>query len=207
VDDFISYLRRVLAEHRSGASRGVIGGLVDSGALTDEEIVVAASQMSGTATANTIALAALALLSHEGCWTELTSRSGSLEAVIEELLRYVSAFQVVHRIANEDVEIDGVIVEKGDHVILSLLSANHDPERFSKPDELNLARDAAGHVAFGYGRHICVGQQLARVEIQIALSGLARRFPNLRLAVPLYEIETYSSEHEISGLTTLSVKW
>jgi len=85
------------------------------------------------------------------------------------------------RTPGEPVELDGWTFPAGETVAVSAVAANRDPRRFADPDTLDLDRDAAGHLAFGFGRHGCLGQQLARVEIGEALTGLVREFPDLRL--------------------------
>jgi cytochrome P450 len=207
VQDFSGYLRRIIADKRTCPTDGVISGLAATGELSDEDIVMAATHMSGTATANTIALAALALLAERDRWEALASNPAALDAAVKELLRSLGAFQIVHRTALEDIELADVKIKRGDSVIVSLVGANHDPDRFPDPDRIDLSRDANGHVAFGYGPHICIGQQLARVELEVALAGLLRRFPTLRLAVPLDRVETYGPEHGIYGVRALPVEW
>ncbi|WP_308441949.1 cytochrome P450 [Phytomonospora endophytica] len=87
------------------------------------------------------------------------------------------------RTALEDLELGGHRVRAGETVTLSIPAANRDPERFADPGVLDLLRPAGGHVAFGHGIHQCLGQQLARVELQVALPALVTRFPRLRLAI------------------------
>ena len=206
--EYIDYFRRVIDEKRVRPANDVLSGLCASGELSDAEIIVAASEMTGTATANTIALAVLALLAERERWEALTTEPTRIDAAVEELLRYVGAFQVVRRTALEDVELNGELVAKGDVVILSLVGANHDPDQFADPERLDFNRNATGQVAFGYGRHICVAQHLARVELKTAVSGLTGRFPTLRLAVPIEQVEMYGPEHaEIYGLKSLPVEW
>jgi cytochrome P450 len=203
--DYCEYLRGVIAEKRSCASDDVLGGLIRSGELTEDQLLIAATNMSGMTTANTIALAVLALLAQRDRWEVLVASPASRETALEELLRCVGAFQVIFRTALEEVELDGATIEKGEWVMLSLVAANHDPDRFANPDRLDLARHPSGHVAFGHGRHMCLGHYLARVELQTALSGLMSRFPTLRLAVPIDNIELY--EPDIYAVKELPVEW
>ncbi|MFF0015347.1 cytochrome P450 [Streptomyces sp. NPDC005374] len=90
--------------------------------------------------------------------------------------------------------------------ILPLQSANSDPAVFDLPDRLDLGRDARRHVAFGYGVHQCLGQPLARVELQIALPALLARFPGLRVAVPAEEI-VFQQGTTVHGVHELPVSW
>jgi cytochrome P450 len=120
------------------------------------------------------------------------------------LLRYLS---IVHigpvRTALEDVEIDGQVIEKGESVAISVPAANRDPAKFAEPDTLDVTRDAHGHLAFGHGVHQCLGQQLARIEMRIALPALLRRFPSLRLAGEV----SFRDNMAIYGMFTLPVAW
>jgi cytochrome P450 len=92
-------------------------------------------------------------------------------------------------------------------VTVSLTAANRDPARFPDPDRLDLGRGARGHLAFGYGRHVCLGQHLARVELQAGLAGLLARFPGLRLAVPAEEVRVHGGERFLHGVHELPVEW
>ncbi|MFC7757893.1 cytochrome P450 [Catellatospora bangladeshensis] len=92
------------------------------------------------------------------------------------------------RMATEPVEFDGVTVPAGAVVMISLLSANHDPAAFADPERFDPARTDNQHLAFGHGIHYCLGAPLARLEGQIAFTGLLERFPKLRAAQPLDEL-------------------
>ena len=114
-----------------------------------------------------------------------------LPRALEELLRFIPFRQGVGiaRVATEDVEIDGVTVRAGDAVHVSYLAANRDPQKYERPDELDLTRGTPHHMAFGSGTHHCLGSHLARMELQVAIGTLLDRFPHLRLAVPGSEID------------------
>lgn len=127
---------------------------------------------------------------------------------VEELLRFVplnvgSAYAVV---ATEDVEVDGVTVHAGEAVIPDIAVANRDPAVFDRPDELDITRAELPHLAFGFGAHHCVGAQLARLELKVALPALLDRFPALRLAVPEGDLE-WNSDSLIRGPARLPVCW
>jgi cytochrome P450 len=87
------------------------------------------------------------------------------------------------RIAHEDVEVGGKVIHRGDLINLLLGSANHDPEQFSDPDQLNITRKDNRHIAFGHGIHYCIGAPLARLEAQVAIPLLLRRRPEIHLTV------------------------
>jgi cytochrome P450 len=86
-------------------------------------------------------------------------------------------------------------------------TANRDPERFTGPHALDLRRRQSGHLAFGHGIHMCLGQQLARVEMRVALPALFERFPTLRLAVPAEEVPLRPETADIYGAKSLPIAW
>jgi cytochrome P450 PksS len=107
------------------------------------------------------------------------------KSAIEELLRFTTPADIATmRFAREDIGIGGVTIPRAELVLAVLGSANRDASQFPDPDTLDLAREPNDHVAFGQGAHYCLGAALARLEGQIALTTLFRRFPNLRLAEP-----------------------
>jgi len=107
-------------------------------------------------------------------------------------------------IAVEDIEIAGQTIHAGDGIVLAGEAANRDGDRFPDPDRLDVHRDARGHVAFGFGVHACLGQPLARVELQVVYGTLYRRIPDLRLAVPLEQIP-FKHDSNIYGVHELPV--
>jgi cytochrome P450 len=109
---------------------------------------------------------------------------GRIGQTVEEIVRLTSAYNLgLMRYAVEDVELGGVTIRKGDLVIISEGAANRDPKVFQNPEAFDPTRDAKGHLAFGHGMHICIGQSLARAELRIVFPSLFRRFPGLNLAV------------------------
>lgn len=135
-------------------------------------------------TTNLIGLGMLELLRSPGQWQLLVGDAdGRAAAAVEEILRHVSPVQLIQRVASEEVELHGVRIASGRHVIAFLGAANRDPAAFPRPDAFDLERDPApGHLDFGFGPHYCLGTSLARLEGEVALAGLARRHPGLRLA-------------------------
>jgi cytochrome P450 len=189
LDDFF---RDLVRHKRSNPADDLVSDLATGSDLTDEE-VAGAGVLLLTAGHETVAsmlgLAVLAMLIEPGQLGCLTGSPESIDAAIEELLRYLSILHFgVARGAREDVELAGRLIRAGDAVTVALPAANHDPGRFDAPDELDLTRNAKGHVAFGHGVHQCVGQNLARLELRVALPALFRRFPALALAVPAGEV-------------------
>jgi cytochrome P450 len=130
-----------------------------------------------------------------------------INGAVEELLRLLT---ITHfgrrRVAIEDVEIGGTVIKAGEGVIAAGDIANRDPDVFADPDRFDPARKPNRHVAFGFGVHQCLGQPLARLELQIAFPALLRRFPNLRLAVDFDQVE-FRAQLPIYGPRALPVTW
>ncbi|MEU4704162.1 cytochrome P450, partial [Nonomuraea dietziae] len=105
-----------------------------------------------------------------------------------------------------DLEIGGRLIRKGDGIIAVKSTANRDPSAFPDPDTLDVHRKARHHVAFGFGAHQCLGQPLARVELQVVYSTLYRRIPTLALAVPLEQL-TFKENAVFYGVRELPVTW
>jgi pentalenic acid synthase len=157
-------------------------------------------------TANMIALGTYTLLEHpEQLERFRTADAAGVSAAVEELLRFLSIADGMSRLATEDIEIAGVTIRAGEAVILSTSLINRDPETYADPDALDLGRGER-HLAFGFGIHQCLGQNLARAELEIALPALFRRLPGLRLGVPASEIPCKPGD-TIQGLAELPVKW
>jgi cytochrome P450 len=161
-------------------------------------------------TANMIGLGVCALLEHPEQLAVIRDAEdpGVIANAVEELLRYLSIIQNgQRRIAVEDIEIAGELIRAGEGIIIDLAPANWDAKTFEEPDRLYLHRARANqNVAFGYGRHQCVGQQLARAELQIVFTTLFRRVPTLQLAVPIEEVP-FKHDHLSYGVYELPVTW
>lgn len=161
-------------------------------------------------TANMIGLGVLALLAHpdQAAVLRETDDAKVIANAVEELLRYLSIIQNgQRRVAAEDIGIAGETIRAGDGIIIDNAPANWDAKEFSEPDRLYLHRSGAGqHVAFGYGRHQCVGQQLARAELQIVFHTLLRRVPTLELAVPIEDVPL-KHDRLAYGVYELPVTW
>jgi cytochrome P450 len=133
-------------------------------------------------TVNLIGNGLLALLRHPEQLARLRQEDGSERLAVEEVLRYDSPVQYSGRVARTDFELGGKRVREGDGVRMILGAANRDPEVFTGPDRFDISRDPNPHLAFGAGIHFCLGAQLARLETQIALPAVVRRFPEMRIA-------------------------
>ena len=160
-------------------------------------------------TASMIALGSLALLQHPDELARLreTDDPAVVANVVEELMRYLTiVHSLVERVALEDLTIGGQLIEAGDVVLMNLPAGNWDPDFVDNPDTFDVNRSPRGHLGFGFGVHQCIGANLARVELQVALATLARRLPGLRLKIPLEELR-FQNEKEIYGIHELPVTW
>jgi cytochrome P450 len=157
-------------------------------------------------TANMISLGAL-ILAGDGERRRRFLRDPADPRPVEELLRFLTITDfITSRVATADVRVDGVLICAGDPVVVLTAAANHDPEVFADPGELDLARDSRHHLAFGYGPHQCLGQHLARLQLRVALGTLFDRIPGLRPAVPVDALP-FKDDAAIYGLYELPVTW
>ncbi|MDQ2836124.1 MAG: cytochrome P450 [Actinomycetota bacterium] len=158
-------------------------------------------------TANMTGLGILSLLRHPDQLAALRADPELIPGAVEELLRYLS---VVHsgvaRLATEDIHVGDTLIRAGEGVLCMINVANRDDEQFGPNTELDVHRDARRHVAFGYGVHQCLGQPLARIELQVALETVLRRLPNLALAGPMDEI-AFRDQMVVYGVQQLPVTW
>ncbi|MBU2668089.1 cytochrome P450 [Actinoplanes bogorensis] len=211
-----AYLGRLLQQKMAAPGDDVISEMaakVKTGEMTAPEAVTMASAIliAGHETsASMISLGTLALLRNPDQLELLRSRSGDprfVAGTVEELLRYLTIVHTgIRRIADADIGLHGQVIRAGDGVVFELAGANYDPAEFPDPMRLDLTRPARQHHAFGYGAHQCLGQSLARVELQVVFSTLYRRIPALALAVPFEEVE-FAMEGVAYGLRALPVTW
>ena len=158
-------------------------------------------------TANMISLGTVALLENPEQLEAIKADPGKTLAAVEELLRYFTIVDVATaRLCVEDAEIGGVTIRAGEGVLALGYSANRDPRAFEDPDRLDIDRGARHHVAFGFGPHQCLGQNLARMELQIVFDTLFSRIPELKLAAPVDELP-FKDDASIYGLYRLPVTW
>ncbi|MFI6422045.1 cytochrome P450 [Streptomyces sp. NPDC050842] len=203
------YLAELVAAKRANPTDDVLSELTDSD-LTDEELkgislILLAAGFDTTA--NMLALGTFALLRNPEQLAALRDDPALIDQAVEELLRYLSVAKSFMRTALEDVEVGGQLIEAGTTVVLSYNTANRDPERHADPHVLDIRRQSTGHVAFGHGVHLCLGAQLARVEMRVAFNALLARFPTLRLAVPAEDVALRPETADIYGVKSLPVTW
>jgi len=209
----VRYFKALLAAKRSEPADDLLSDLIaardEADSLSENELVSMAFLLlvaGHETTVNLIASGVLALLLNPAELARLRAEPALIGGAVEELLRYVNPVNhTTFRCAAEPVEIGGVRISRGDPVLVALSGANRDPARFGHPDRLNLGRDSAGHLAFGHGIHYCLGAPLARLEAEIAISGLLARFGSISLAVPAASLRWRPSTL-IHGLESLPVR-
>jgi cytochrome P450 len=158
-------------------------------------------------TVNLIGNGVLSLLRHPGQLALLQSDPALLPGAVEEFLRYESPLHIAtYRFTAEPVRVGGVEIPAGQFVRISVLGANRDERQFADPDRLDITRPPGGHLAFGHGIHHCLGAPLARLEGQIAIGALLRRFPGLALAAEPGEDLRWRDSTLMHGLHELPVR-
>ena len=213
--DMHALLRRVVDEKEKEPEDDLISRLVveqmRTGAMDREEIVNTCELLlvaGHETTANQIGLSTLVFLQHPELLERLrTSDDPAVVAnAVEEMLRYLSIIQNgLKRVATEDFEFHGQHIRAGDGVVVAIDAANRDEDAFPNPNEIDFDRKVRHHVAFGFGMHQCLGQPLARVELEVVYSTLFRRIPTLALAIPFDQVEFKNSI--VYGLAALPVSW
>ncbi|NYT83867.1 cytochrome P450 [Alcaligenaceae bacterium] len=208
------YLRSLIRKKRADPQDDILSRLVVNqlcaGHLSEDELVSLSRLLliaGHETTANMTAMGSLLLLQHREQWELLREDPGLLPQAVEEILRFLDpTHSGRRRVALEDVELRGETIRAGEGVIALSLSANRDQAAFPEPDTFDIRREARHHVAFGYGVHQCLGQPLARIELQTVFSELIRRLPGLRLAVGK-ETLRFKDEMFIYGIKELPVEW
>jgi pentalenic acid synthase len=192
---------------------GVLDELVHQqlreGELSREEVISFATILlvaGHETTANMISLGTFTLLQHPERLAELRRDPELLPSAVEELMRMLSIADGLLRRATEDIEAGGTMIRAGDGVVFATSVINRDEDVYPAADTLDWHRPARHHVAFGFGIHQCLGQNLARAELEIALRTLFERLPTLRLAVPAAEIP-FKPGDTIQGMLELPVTW
>jgi cytochrome P450 len=160
-------------------------------------------------TANMITLGTAALLENPDQFAALrdTDDPAVIKSSVEELLRFLT---ITHsgrrRVALADIEIGGQVIRAGDGIVLAHNVGNRDGDTFADPDRLDVHRDARRHIAFGFGVHQCLGQPLARMELQVVYGTLYRRIPTMRLATSLADLP-FKHDGLIYGIYEMPITW
>jgi pimeloyl-[acyl-carrier protein] synthase len=205
----LSYLDPLIEERRTTPRDDLLSMLVsaqqEGDQLTDQELRANTLTLfiaGHETTMNLIGNGCRALLSHRSEWDRLVAEPTLIEPTVEECLRYDGPVHVTGRIPTEDIEIAGHLFAAGDQVVTHLAAANRDPARFPDPDRFDIGRQDNQHLSFSLGMHHCLGAWLARLEGQVALGTLARRFPDLDLAT---DDLNYRDHFVLRGLRELPV--
>jgi cytochrome P450 len=184
----VAYVDDLIADHRARPGDDLLSALIaaeeDGGRLTADELRVNAVGLivaGHETTTNLIGNGMHALLRHPDQLQRWHDQPALTASAVEELLRYDPMVQFLTRVATQVSDVGGHRFRPGDHVILAIGAANRDPDRFPDPDRLDLARNDGSHLTFAYGLHHCLGAALARLEGQVTLGSLVRRFPAMRL--------------------------
>lgn len=209
------YLINLIEKKRAEPAEDAVSDLAER--VNAGEISVKEAAQLGTGlliaghetTANVIGIGVLALLENpeQADFLRNADDPKVIANAVEELMRYLSIIQNgQRRVAIEDIDISGETIRAGDGVIIDLAPANWDPKAYPEPDKLDLTRNASQQLGFGYGRHQCVGQQLARAELQIVFHTLLRRIPTMRLAIPFASVP-FKHDRLAYGVYELPVTW
>ncbi|MGW0752155.1 cytochrome P450 [Streptomyces sp. NPDC002587] len=208
-----SYLVGLIERKRREPGDGLLDELIaqrlETGEVDVEELVALAVILlvaGHETTANMISLGTFTLLRHPEQLAELRADPALITSAVEELMRFLSIADGMLRVATEDIAVGGVTVRADDGVVFSTSVINRDDSVFAEPDALDWHRPARHHLAFGFGIHQCLGQNLARAEMEIALGTLFERLPGLRLAADPDKIP-FKPGDTIQGMVELPVAW
>lgn len=211
-----AYLAERIAAKRAAPGDDLLDVLIavredDGDRLSEEELLAFGHTLLGAgyhATAAMLIHGVLLLLTRPDALARLRAEPDLVPAAVDELLRAAAAGGRAGaiRFAREDIEVAGTTIRAGEALVLSAVSANHDPERFDEPDGLALDRQENRHMTFGHGAHHCIGAQLARLELGFAIEGLLTRFPDLRLAVPAEQLD-WSEGMLLNRPDALPLEW
>ncbi len=190
LEQMLEYFGELLEYRREHPGEDMISDLLQDnekwGRLTDDEIKAMCALMlfaGHETTTTTIASGVLTLIQHPDQLALLQADPEGLGGgAAEESLRYEGAIKILHRWTLEDHEIRGHEIKAGDRVYIAPAAANRDPEKFEDPDRFDITRAPNPHIAFGKGIHACIGAQLARLEMKLSMTSIAKRLPGLRLA-------------------------
>ncbi len=195
-DDLLSELTRAVDETGTGFSDAEL-------VFTGQGLLIAGHETTAGMIAKMVAM----LLADRSRWALLLAEPALCRRAVEEVLRFdANPGFGMPRYAIEDVEVAGERVPRGTTLVCSMASANRDASAFADADEFDLARSPNPHLTFGTGRHACLGQSLARTELEVTLEALLRRLPGLRLAVPVTELRRVEGL-VVGRLEALPVTW
>jgi cytochrome P450 family 142 subfamily A polypeptide 1 len=208
--EYDEYARRIIEDRRATPRDDLLSILVhaevDGDRLTEDDIVHESLLIligGDETTRHVITGGAYQLLTHPEQWQRLLDDRALLPSAVEEMLRWVSPIKNMKRTATRDVDFAGKQIRQGDSLLLLYPSANRDEDTFVDPDTFNIERHPNDHVAFGFGSHFCLGNSLARLELQVMFEQLLTRLPDLRLVET--EEPSYRPANFVSGYETMKV--
>ncbi|MER7498800.1 cytochrome P450 [Nonomuraea pusilla] len=213
--EFFQYMSDHLAAKRAEPGDDLLSELIaaggpEDGGLEDLQILVTGMALlvaGHETTANMIGKMVAMLLSDRSRWEALLADPSLIRTTVEESLRFdANSGFGLPRYLREETEVSGTYLPKGTTVVCSMAAANRDESVFADADRMDLTRSPNPHLAFGSGAHSCLGQALARTELQVVLEVLLRRLPTLELAVPVEELERVEGL-AVGGLRTVPVRW
>ena len=191
IEEFKAYLEGLYAQRLKEPRDDMMSWLMEvqraDSSLTPDDVVYSCMLIlnAGHETTQIMIGNTVAALLQNDQWQRLAEQPQLVKTAIEECLRFNGPMKGTMRAAAEDMVIGGVNVKKDDRVMLLMASANRDPAQFADPERLDITRNPNPHLAFGHGIHFCLGAPLARLEVEIGLTEMARRFPKLELGSPV----------------------
>jgi len=213
--EFTEYMAAHIDRKRAEPTDDILSTLIQESAaedqgLTDEELRATGMSLlvaGHETTANSIGKMLSMLLADRTLWEQLLADPSLVRTAVDETLRLDANLGFgLRRFVTEEVELDGHTVPAGSTVVCSMSAANRDELAYANPEVLDLGRAPNPHLTFGVGPHSCLGQALARTELQVVLETLLQRLPTLRLAVPVAEL-TKTEGLLVGGLTEVPVAW
>ncbi|MEU3861297.1 cytochrome P450 [Streptomyces sp. NPDC028722] len=214
--ELIAYVQQLVAAKRDEPGDDLISAMItaqddDASGLTEYELVYWTMLLliaGYETTAGQLGSSLVVMLSEPEALAQIRGRPELLPSAVEELLRLqvMGSSLSMLRYVKEDIEVSGVRIPAGSSIVPSIESANMDPEVFSAPETFDITRQDNRHVTFSTGLHYCAGAALARMELQVALGEVVRRFPGLRLAAPADELPRNEGAL-IQNFTEIPVHW
>jgi vitamin D 1,25-hydroxylase len=209
-DYFDSLVTKLQREPATGVMGELVADQLAAGDLTRQDVVAMGGMLlvaGHETTASMASLGMISLLDHPDQLDTLRADRSLIPGAVEELLRFLSIAGIVTtRVAASDIDVDGQLIRSGEVVIIDNFIANRDGVAFQKPDVLDVRRADRRHIAFGYGIHQCLGQHLARLELEIIFNALLDRVPTLRLAEPTEQLRLRPG-NTIFGVERVPVAW
>jgi len=208
-----AYIHDLADRKRKNPQEDLLSGLVlaeeEGSRLSADELVAMIFLIISAGHETTVSLMTnglRALITHPDEFNKLRKDPGLVESAVEEMLRFDSPLLTTELYyAREPLSLHGTTIPAGEAVLLAVLSANRDAEIFEEPDTFDITRSPNPHLAFGRGKHFCLGASLARLEGKIAFQTLLRRTEDIQLAIPEEKL-SYHSFHIVNKLKALPIR-